>query len=88
MKDDIKFILFCLWQVIRHPRQRITIIGNPSSRLASQIPWLGSLVVLIIGIVCVCISAHYQITDLREAGKAMIYLPLGSFYGLATNRKK
>jgi hypothetical protein len=38
------------------------------------------------GIACWCLGAHLDITGLDEAGRAMVYIPLGSLFGMSIPR--
>jgi len=39
--------------------------------------------VIIIGIICWVVGVGLDITGLDEAGRALVYIPLGSLFGLS-----
>ena len=61
--------------------------GNrPEIRRESPLPWWGSVVIIIIGIACWCVAACFDISGLDEAGRALVYIPLGSLFGMSIPR--
>ncbi len=72
-------------QAIRHPRTPV-VLKNPG-RTTSPIPWWGSVAVLLIGIASWSVGEIYGITGLDEAGRAMVYLPLGNLFGMTVRVK-
>jgi len=61
--------------------------GNtPELKEESAMPWWGSVLVIVIGIVCWCIGAYLEIAGLDEAGRALVYIPLGSLFGMSLPR--
>jgi len=60
--------------------------NSPEVRRESPIPWWGSLLVIIIGIACWCVGAYLDIAGLDEAGRALVYIPLGSLFGMSLPR--
>lgn len=88
MKVYFEILGHCLWSSLRHPRTNITQIANPVPMVVSQIPWWGSIGILILGIVSWCLSAHWQISGLDEAARAMVYIPLGSIFGMTAMVQK
>ena len=105
-----KFLIYALWQAIRHPNTPITYLycpecklrlpaneeecpvclkkaGNsPEVRRESPIPWWGSVIVILIGVICWCVGAYLDIAGLDEAGRALVYIPLGSLFGMSLPR--
>ena len=62
-------------------------VGNsPEVRQESPIPWWGSVLVIIIGVACWCVGAFLEISGLDEAGRALVYIPLGSLFGMSLQR--
>jgi len=62
-------------------------VGNtPEQRKESAVPWWGAVGVIIIGIACWVISATYSISGLDEAGRALVYVPLGSLFGMSMRK--
>jgi hypothetical protein len=60
--------------------------NSPEIRRESPIPWWGSVVVIVIGITCWCAAAYFNISGLDEAGRALVYIPLGSLFGMSIPR--
>ena len=60
--------------------------NSPEERQESPIPWWGSVLVIIIGIACWCAGAFLEISGLDEAGRALVYIPLGSLFGMSLHR--
>jgi len=60
--------------------------NSPEVRQESPIPWWGSVLVIVIGISCWCLGACFEITGLDEAGRALVYVPLGSLFGMSLPR--
>ena len=49
-------------------------------------PWWGAVLIIVIGVVCWVISATFSIAGLDEAGRALVYVPLGSLFGMSLRR--
>ena len=60
--------------------------NSPEVKRESPIPWWGSMLVIIIGIACWVVSAWLGIKGLDEAGRALVYIPLGSLFGMSLPR--
>ncbi len=60
--------------------------STPEVRQESPIPWYGSVLVILIGIACWVVSGCFGITGLDEAGRALVYVPLGSLFGMSLRR--
>ena len=60
--------------------------NSPELRRESPIPWWGSVVVIVIGIACWYVAAYFNISGLDEAGRALVYIPLGSLFGMSIPR--
>jgi hypothetical protein len=60
--------------------------NSPEVRQESPIPWWGSVLVIVIGIACWCVGAQLDIAGLDEAGRALVYIPLGSLFGMSLPR--
>lgn len=56
---------------------------SPDHRQQSPVPWYGSIIVIILGITCWIAGAGLDITGLDEAGRALVYVPLGSLFGMS-----
>jgi len=72
-------------QAVRHPRTRV-VLPNPGTT-TSPIPWWGSVAVLVIGIASWSVGEIVGITGLDEAGRAMVYIPLGNLFGMTVRVK-
>jgi len=68
------------------PKCHSKVGDSPEPRQESPIPWWGSMLVIIIGIGCWVASAIYQIAGLDEAGRALVYIPLGNLFGMSLLR--
>ncbi len=79
-------MVYCVTRAVRHPRTPIRI-NNPG-HTTSPIPWWGSIGVVIIGVTTWCVSAAFSIQGLDEAGRAMVYLPLGNIFGMSVKVRK
>jgi hypothetical protein len=60
--------------------------NSPEIRQESPIPWWGSVLVIVIGVVCWCVGAQLDVAGLDEAGRALVYIPLGSLFGMSLPR--
>ncbi|MBA7708806.1 hypothetical protein ES703_117710 [subsurface metagenome] len=60
--------------------------SSPDPKQESPIPWYGSVGVIILGIACWVVGGIYQIPGLDEAGRALVYIPLGSLFGMSLHR--
>jgi hypothetical protein len=65
------------------PRCGDSLGNSPTPVSQSPIPWWGSIAVMMIGIVCWCVGATADISGLDEAGRALVYVPLGNLFGLS-----
>ena len=54
----------------------------PERKTQSPVPWYASVVVMMLGIICCCLGAGLPLPGLDEAGRAMVYIPLGNMFGL------
>lgn len=68
------------------PKCHDKIDTTPERRQESAIPWYGAVIVIILGILCWIVGAAIPIPGLDEAGRALVYIPLGSLFGLSINR--
>ena len=60
--------------------------NSPKVRRESPIPWWGSVLVMVVGVICWVVSAWLEIKGLDEAGRALVYIPLGSLFGMSLPR--
>ena len=62
-------------------------VGNsPQIKEISPIPWWGAVLVIIVGISCWVTGGCLDIVGLDEAGRALVYIPLGSLFGMSLPR--
>ena len=62
-------------------------VGNsPDTKQESPVPWFVAVIVILIGIAAWIASACLGIPGLDEASRALVYIPLGSLFGMS--RKK
>ena len=62
-------------------------LGNsPQIKETSPIPWWGAVLVIVVGIGCWVIGGCLDIVGLDEAGRALVYIPLGSLFGMSLPR--
>lgn len=59
---------------------------SPESRKGSPIPWWGSVGLIIVGIICWVLGALITISGLDEAGRALVYIPLGNLFGMSLRK--
>lgn len=80
----IKVAYYCIKEAVLHPLTTIENVGNPVKvNPQSPIPWWGSITILTMGIAAWCVSACVGIEGLDEAGRAMVYIPLGNIFGMS-----
>jgi len=60
--------------------------SSPDPKQESPIPWWASLLCIIIGITCWSTMPLHQQVGLTEVARALIYIPLGSLFGLSLHR--
>ncbi|MBA7566117.1 hypothetical protein ES708_07804 [subsurface metagenome] len=65
------------------PRCHDKVGHSPEDKRESPIPWWGAVLVIIIGIICWVTSSLFSIAGLDEAGRALVYTPLGGLFGLS-----
>lgn len=68
------------------PKCGDTVESSPDPKRESPVPWYGAVLVIIIGVACWVVGGIYQIAGLGEAGHALVYIPLGSLFGLSLQR--
>ena len=59
---------------------------SPDPRQESPIPWYGSVAVILIGVGTAIASGILPIVWLQEVSRALIYIPLGSLFGMSLQR--
>ena len=73
----------CIYESIRHPMALITQVSNPSPVNISPIPWWGSCGLIVVGITCWCLGSCLNIGGLDEAGRVLVYTPIGNLFGMS-----
>lgn len=64
-----------------------TEVGHsPKLRQGSPIPWWGSVLVMTLGVGCWTAGSALGIADVGEVGRALVYIPLGSLFGMSLPR--
>ena len=59
-------------------------LGNsPQLKEISPIPWWGAVMVIVVGISCWVLGSCLDVVGLDEAGRALVYIPLGSLFGMS-----
>jgi hypothetical protein len=62
-------------------------LGNsPQQKEMSPIPWWGAVLVIIVGVACWVMGSCFDVIGLDEAGGALVYIPLGSLFGMSLPR--
>ncbi|MBA7689689.1 hypothetical protein ES703_98197 [subsurface metagenome] len=60
--------------------------SSPDPRKESPIPWYGSVAVILIGVGTAIASGLLSLGWLQEVSRALIYIPLGSLFGMSLPR--
>ena len=68
------------------PKCRDKVSCSPENRKESPVPWFGSIIVIVIGIGAWITAACLNIPGLDEAARALVYIPLGSLFGMSLQR--
>ena len=59
---------------------------SPANMKESPVPWWGALICIVIGIAAWVTSACLKIPGLDEASRVLVYVPLGSLFGMSLQR--
>lgn len=60
--------------------------ASPDSRRESPVPWYASVIVILVGVGSWIASACLSIPELGEVARALIYIPLGSMFGMSIKK--
>jgi hypothetical protein len=60
--------------------------NSPQLKEISPIPWWGAVLVIVVGVTCWVMGSCLNVMGLDEAGKALVYIPLGSLFGMSIPR--
>ncbi len=83
----LQVIQYCMGHALLRPRTDIPPGGNPLTESQSPIPWWGSAAVIMLGIFCWVGGASWGVTGLDEAGRVLVYVPMGHIFGLSQRSK-
>ena len=56
---------------------------SPERKEEAALPWYGSAIFIIIGVICWVLGAGLEISGLGEAGRILVYAPLGGLFGMS-----
>ncbi|MBA7608328.1 hypothetical protein ES703_15505 [subsurface metagenome] len=68
------------------PKCHDKIESSPDPRQESPVPWWAAIICIIVGIGAWVIGGLLNISGLNEAGHALVYIPLGSLFGMSLQR--
>lgn len=68
------------------PKCHDKVENSPDRKRESPVPWYVSVLVILVGIGSWIASACLGIPGLDEAGRALVYVPLGSLFGMSLKR--
>lgn len=68
------------------PKCHDKMSSSPENRKESPAPWWAAVLCIGIGIAAWIASACLKIPGLDEAGRALVYIPLGSLFGMSLQR--
>lgn len=60
--------------------------NSPDIKQESAVPWWGALICIVIGIAAWITGACVPVPGLDEAARALVYIPLGSLFGMSVKR--
>jgi hypothetical protein len=70
------------------PKCNNKVEDSPEEMKESSVPWWGAVLLILIGITSWIIGASLEIQGLDEAARALVYIPLGSLFGMSLQRGK
>lgn len=62
------------------------VSSSPENRRESPVPWYGSVILIVAGAAIWGCSAAYHIAGVDELGRILVYIPLGSLFGMSLQR--
>jgi len=68
------------------PKCHEKVESSPDPRQESPVPWWGAMLCIVIGIGAWVTGACLEIPGLDEAARALVYIPLGSLFGMSLKR--
>jgi len=68
------------------PKCHEKVGSSPDPKQESPVPWYVSVIVILAGIGSWIASACLNIPGLDEAARALVYIPLGSLFGMSFKR--
>lgn len=81
----LRIAVLCLYKSLRYPRSNVMGLSNPRDIRVSPVPWWGSGIILVVGIIAWVLSARWNIAGLDEAARVMVYIPIGNIFGMSVN---
>jgi hypothetical protein len=83
MRTTLEIMTHCLAEAIKHPRTKITQVGNPEPVIVSPIPWWGCVIIILLGIISWCLAVHWSIQGLEQVAPAMVYCPMMHLFDMS-----
>lgn len=86
MKDIFTTMASGVWLSMKSPRGNIVFnpLGNPRpSAVSPSVPWWGSVVMIVIGLVAMCMGHVLQAPDISEVAKLIVVLTVGNLLGMS-----
>ena len=65
------------------PKCEDKVTQSPERVEISPVPWYGTVVFICLGILCWVLGVTIPVAGLDEAGRILVYVPLGSLFGMA-----
>ena len=59
------------------------VTQSPERVEENPVPWYGTVVFICLGILCWVLGVKIPVAGLDEAGRILVYVPLGSLFGMA-----
>lgn len=61
-------------------------MASPERKEVSPVPWYGCVILIIVGAIIWVGSAIYNIASIAELGRVLVYIPMGSLFGMSLPR--
>ena len=68
------------------PKCHDKIEHSPENRKESPVPWYGSVIIMMVGAAIWGWSAACHIAGIDELGRILVYIPMGSLFGMSLQR--
>lgn len=69
-----------------NPKRHDKAEHSPENRQESPVPWFASIICIVVGVGAWVSSACLKIPGLDEAARVLVYIPLGSLFGMSLKR--